>query len=154
MTRRRDPLKAQRSTTHALPHVTKHARDRMIETIGRDLTPDEWASVVEDVLAGRCATLSRDDALGYQILAVRVAGTAVRLTWRVDTRAVVTVLREGLHNHRRVESYQAAGVVRCADAKQARFKKGKRLKSRTRWYPETDPGRGSRFLTGVEEDEG
>lgn len=141
---------ASRSTPHSLAHVTKHARDRMIEAIGRDLQPAEWARVVAEIKAGRALLVAVDDAAAYAVYAVEVAGHVLRFTWR--GAQVVTVLRPGLHNHRGVEAALKRGVYRKAEDRPMMFHRGRMKEGRTRWNADAQRQRGSRFLSG-EDDE-
>lgn len=76
-----------------IPGVTSHARERMVERHGRDLTRAEWLAVVLDILDGR-ATLLRIGSAG-DTYAVQLGAMTLRIVWRVDWCAVATVLPEG-----------------------------------------------------------
>jgi hypothetical protein len=140
-----DRYRGQRSTPHALPHVTKHARDRMIEYFGRDLTPDEWASVIARLKAGVATCVSLSERDGYGVFAVEAApGFTVRFTWRLEVLEVVTVLPPTGSNHKAVERYRHRGVKRKGNQQAAKWRDGVRYPARIRWDAETDAGRGPR----------
>lgn len=139
-----DPFRGQRSTRHALPHVTKHARDRMIEYFGRDLEPGEWEVVIAAVQRGQAACMSLAERDGYGIYAVSVGGFAPRFSWRFETQMVVTVLPPEGGNHRGVARYSKRKTRRKGDQQKAHWRDGQRYPARIRWDGNTDTGRGPR----------
>ena len=114
--------------------VTHHARARMAEYYGRDLTREEWLAVVESIVMRSAAVLSYSDKDGYVVYAVPALGTTIRVIWRPDKAVIITVLGEDHANHRRVAGYQAnaRGFLKAAEFP-ARFKRGKKTKAKTRW---------------------
>lgn len=114
--------------------VTRHAQLRMEQHYGRNLTPAEWLVVVEAIVMRTAQALSYDDEGGYVVYAVPAMDTTIRVIWRPDVAAVITVLGEGYANHRRIGDYQAnaIGFLKAAEFP-ARFERGKRLNPKTRW---------------------
>lgn len=76
-----------------IPGVSHHARERMVERWGRDLTPAEWAETWGQIASGKAALLTRVDA--GEIRAVALGGMVFRMAWKPDTRVIATVLPEG-----------------------------------------------------------
>lgn len=76
-----------------LPGVCHHARMRMAQRHGRDLTRLEWLGLVSDILEGR-APLLRSGSAG-ETYAVQLGAVTLRVVWRPDWGAVATVLPEG-----------------------------------------------------------
>lgn len=114
--------------------VTKHARSRMAEYYGRDLTNEEWLVVVESIVMRTAQALSYDDQNGYVVYAVPAMGTTIRVIWRPDVASLITVLSEDYANHRRIADYHthARGFLKAAEFP-ARFKRGKKIEAKTRW---------------------
>lgn len=106
----------------------------MTEYYGRDLTRDEWLAVVEAIVMRTAQVLSFSDKGGYVVYAVPAMGTTIRVIWRPDVAAIITVLCEDHANHRRVAGYQAnaRGFLKAATLP-ARFKRGKKIEAKTRW---------------------
>jgi hypothetical protein len=114
--------------------VTHHARERMAEHYGRDLTREEWLVVVESIVMRTAPALSYDDVGGYVVYAVPAMGTTIRVIWRPDKAVIITVLGEDHANHRRVAGLHAnaRGFMKAATFP-ARFKRGKKIEAKTRW---------------------
>lgn len=145
----------RRSTRHPVPHVAKHARDRMIDAHGRDLRPDEWARVVSAIQGGRAMALSIATRDGYVAYAFEVSGIAARFIWIPEREEIVTVLRPGMGNHKKVDAYASRPTKRRGDRMPTHFSRGSRLKGRTVWDQGVDPGKGSREAAiDTQDDEG
>jgi len=74
-----------------IPGVTLHARTRMAERIGRDLSRAEWLAVVASILDGTATLLMRDGRRGEHY-AVAVGAMMVRVAWQPDQGLIATVL--------------------------------------------------------------
>jgi hypothetical protein len=100
MVRRRD------GRTEAIAHVTQHARARMREYFGRDLTRDEWLSVVDAIRTRQAVCMARSrDGYTYWLMPTGEYGR-IRFVWRDDsTGAIVTVLSQQARNHRIIEQF-------------------------------------------------
>jgi len=79
------------SNLPAIPGVSGHARDRMVERMGRDLTRTEWRKLVLDIIERR-AVLVRSGGHGADLYAVTVGPVVVQAWWSPDTGAVKTIL--------------------------------------------------------------
>lgn len=77
-----------------IPGVSKHARQRMVEHHGRDLTKAEWHQVVLDVIDGRSVVVRRAGEHSGEIHDVVVAGMTFRVAWEPMRGHIVTVLRD------------------------------------------------------------
>lgn len=77
-----------------IPGVTRHARERMAEYHGRDLTRDEWLAVVLSILDGRSLLVRRAGEHAGEIHDVTVAGVTLRLVWQPVSGHVVTALED------------------------------------------------------------
>lgn len=116
-----------------IPGVGAHARDRMAERIGRDLTRVEWLDAVARILDSRAARLYVMPN-GSEHYLHDVGGVLVRLVWMPEWALVVTVME--------AERGPAEGVRRAqlGDVKQTlavceKWRRGKRLARRTCWVP-------------------
>lgn len=74
------------------PCVSWHARERMAERHGRDLTYAEWVSAVADILERRAVLLSAHGDV--QCWAVTVGPIVLRMMWSPGTANVMTVLAD------------------------------------------------------------
>lgn len=116
-----------------IPGVSRHARERMAERHGRDLTRDEWLALVADILEGRSVLLHGmpPDGSGECHLC-QVAGVPVRVMWQPMAGLVTTVLGDA-----------DSKVAAVANAKRGRirqslyagggWRRGKRKALRTVW---------------------
>ncbi|RVT96208.1 hypothetical protein EOD42_13915 [Rhodovarius crocodyli] len=79
---------------HAVPGVTLHARERMLERHGRDLTRLEWLHAVMSILDRRALLLSsKIQSNGWaECWAVTVGAVTIRMMWSPDRAHVLTVL--------------------------------------------------------------
>lgn len=114
--------------------VTNHARARMAEYYGRDLTREEWLAVVESIVMRTASVLSYSDKDGFVVYAVPAMGTTIRVIWRPDRALIITVLGDKYSNHRSIADYQASakGLLKAAKFP-ARFSRGKKIEAKTRW---------------------
>jgi hypothetical protein len=74
-----------------LPGIAQHARERMEEIHGRDLTTAEWLEVML-ALIDRRSTLCSVQPNGSEIHAVEIAGLRIWVVYYSDRAVVVTVL--------------------------------------------------------------
>jgi hypothetical protein len=85
----------------SIPGVTRHARDRMAEYHGRDLTRDEWLAVVLAILEGRTVMVRRAGEHSGEIHDVTVGGLVLRFAWEPLKGQIVTTLRDQRHTCRK-----------------------------------------------------
>lgn len=78
-------------TVPHIPGVSTHAHERMAERYGRDLTAEEWQSVVLAIIERR-ALLLRIEPHGREIYAVEVAGVQFRAVWMPAAAVLVSML--------------------------------------------------------------
>lgn len=121
-----------------IPGVGAHARDRVAERLGRDLTRDEWLAAVEAITGGRAVRLAVTDG-GAEHYLHELGGVRLRLVWRPDLAMIVTVLPAEWTVDKQ-SAKTKAGPVRRTLHVCAKFKGGKRLPSRTCWVPPEDRG--------------
>lgn len=114
-----------------IPGVCAHARDRMAERIGRDLTKPEWLELVEAITAGRLPLLCVQPEGGHHYLA-EIGAVRVRLVWRPDWGKIATVWPADWGAAPVVRNTQRAGVVKALEIP-AGFRRGKRRPRRTVW---------------------
>jgi hypothetical protein len=114
-----------------IPGVTVHARQRMMERLGRDLRRDEWIAAVARLLEGAAPLLCRHPT-GAEHYLHEVDSTALRLVWIPETAQIVTVLRL---EHGASPAVRFAGEGRCRSSfgKPHFFRAGKRIRPRTLW---------------------
>ena len=74
-----------------IPGITTHARERMAEIHGRDLTRAEWLRVMFAILDRRSVLCSRQPN-GSEIHGVEIAGFSIWLAYHPDRAKIVTVL--------------------------------------------------------------
>lgn len=114
-----------------IPGVSHHARQRMQERLGRDLTRAEWLAAVAAILEGRALLLCVQPCGGEHYLH-EVGGVALRLIWRPAQAMVVTVLPA---------EWGASAVIRTARAGPVRkslrlfahYRQGRLRRERTAW---------------------
>lgn len=71
--------------------VSDHARERMVEYLGRDLTDHEWSLVVMQIL-NREALLIRIQGRNSELLRVEIGGVPFTVAWRPMGATIATVL--------------------------------------------------------------
>jgi hypothetical protein len=75
--------------------VADHARERMVERHGRDLTDERWCAAVTAIAERRAMRLrANTDGGGEFWLWEPVAGLRFLLVWKAELRMVVTVLAD------------------------------------------------------------
>ena len=116
-----------------VPGVCAHARNRMVERFGRDLTREEWLGAVESITAGRLALLCAMPS-GSEHYLHEIGGVRLRLVWVPERGEVVTVLPLEWGASAVVQRAQRGGV-RVAMERCEKFRKGERLARRTAWVP-------------------
>lgn len=116
-----------------IPGVSKHARERMVERHGRDLTRDEWLALVADILDGRTVVLHAPGAAGGggEHHLCQVGTLAVRVVWVPHSGTVATVLGDG-QSLAAIEHVKA-GRVRKSLLTGGGWRRGKRKPVRTLW---------------------
>lgn len=115
-----------------IPGVTHHARQRMAERHGRDLTPAEWLALVCDILDGRAVLLRAMPPNGSgEIWAVRMGDMALRVVWQPLDGSVVSVLADEHSGNRHLD--ERKGRVRKSLYVFGTWKRGKRRPARTVW---------------------
>lgn len=119
-----------------VPGVGAHARDRMAERIGRDLTRAEWLDAVARILDRRATLLCRMPN-GSEHYLHELGGVALRLVWRPDLAIVVTIMPVEFRSSAMVQRSKGAPLRRSL-AVCTKFKGGKRLPARTCWVPPED----------------
>lgn len=117
------------SKRQPIPGVGAHARDRMAERLGRDLTREEWLDAVERLTGGQLARLCLTPN-GSEHYLHELGGVALRLVWRPDLGMVVTVLPADMPPSVRLRKAREFGV-RTTIAVCAKYRRGKRLAART-----------------------
>ena len=70
--------------------VTDHARERAEQRLGRDLTDDEWRSVVLSITSRKGFMTYRNE--GRESWLVLLGGMAIKVIWDPRSAYVVTVL--------------------------------------------------------------
>ena len=71
--------------------VTTHARLRMAERYGRDLTRDEWGQVVLAII-DRKAVLLRRESADREIYAVALGTSIFRAVWHASEAVILSML--------------------------------------------------------------
>lgn len=77
-----------------IPGVSRHARERAVERLGRDPPRHEWQAVVL-AITDRSAMLvstQRDRPAPADVYAVMLAGQCTQVLWRPDLGLIVTVV--------------------------------------------------------------
>lgn len=98
-----------------IPGVTRHARDRMAEYHGRDLTREEWLAAVLAILDGRSVLVRRAGEHSGEIHDVAVGGLVLRFAWEPIKGQIVTTLQGQRHTCRksaRTRDARLRGTVR------------------------------------------
>lgn len=115
-----------------IPGVTHHARTRMAERYGRDLTRMEWLALVLAIIDGRAVRLRAMPENGSgEIYAVSISGLALRVVWQPLGGAVVSVLapeHQGTRYHA-----ENPGRIRKSLLTGGGWRRGKRKPVRTVW---------------------
>lgn len=117
-----------------IPGVTLHARQRMAERMGRDLTRDEWLGAVAAITGGQTLLLHLHPDGVEQHLYV-VGGMPVRLVWCPTTAQVLTV-NDATRRAAACIDHAREGRTRKTFKRNAHFHRGKRMKARTEWGSE------------------
>lgn len=86
----------------SIPGVSRHARDRMLERHGRDLTRAEWIAVVSAIL-DRKALLVRSTPGHGDLYDVTLVGITLRVAWNPTAGIVTTVLADHSATSRRAQ---------------------------------------------------
>lgn len=113
-----------------IPGVTRHARDRAEERLGRDLTREEWLGLVATILEGRAVLLCFQENAEHYL--ATVSGVPLRVVWRPDLGQVVTVLRADMAAAQAIENARGSRLrpsLRFA----AHYRQGKRRRAKTMW---------------------
>ncbi len=119
-----------------IPGVGAHARDRMAERMGRDLTREEWLAAVAAIVERRAVLLGVMPN-GSEHYWHEVGGVPVRLVWRPEWALVATVLPIEMPAARRVAEAKGSPVRQTLRVC-AKFVRGKRMPARTCWVPPED----------------
>lgn len=114
-----------------IPGVGAHARDRMAERLGRDLTREEWLAAVAAIVDRRMVLLCVAPN-GSEHYLHQVGQVQMRLVWRVDLGMVVTVAPPDWSPARVVAGVKAGGL-RTSLRLFAHYRGGKRRPERTQW---------------------
>lgn len=72
--------------------VTAHARERMEERHGEDLSDDEWLRIAHAIRDRSGAILTRKLPNGQEEWRVPIGGAAVGLVWDPTQRKIITTL--------------------------------------------------------------
>lgn len=74
-----------------IPGVSVHARERMIERFGADLTRQQWLEVVGKIV-NREAVLVSAMLTGKEYWLVEIGGLRIRVGWSPDAAIIMTVV--------------------------------------------------------------
>lgn len=78
----------------SIPGVSKHARDRMLERHGRDLTRAEWLHVVMQILDRKALLVSAPGGSAGELYDVELVGVTLRVAWNPQRAVIATVLAD------------------------------------------------------------
>jgi hypothetical protein len=91
-----------------IPGVSRHARDRMQERHGRDLTRTEWRGAVLDIIDRRATLLSV--APNGEIWAVGIGCLTIRMVWRPEHGLIATVLADDTGNTKAGDAFKRGPI--------------------------------------------
>lgn len=116
-------------TVENIHGIAKHARERMVERYGFDLTPAQWAQVWGDIQAGRATLLSRQPH-GSDVMAVALGCVTLRVAVNRASGVVVSVLAPHHQTTVRVQESRREGRIRPVIIIPGGWKRGERKASR------------------------
>lgn len=93
-----------------IPGVSNHARERMVERHGRDLTRAEWLAVVLAIIDRRAVLVRLGHGGAGDIYDVELGSVRLRLIWNPGAGVVTTVLHDGAACTRKAEQAKRAGI--------------------------------------------
>jgi hypothetical protein len=114
-----------------IPGVTLHARARMVERFGRDLTRAQWLEVVAAVVDRRGLMVSAKH--NCEIWLVGLGALRLALVWSPGSAAIVTVKDPDEFGISNRSDRAREGRVRSSLVIPGGYLRGKRRKSRTVW---------------------
>ena len=121
--------------SYACPGVSTHARQRMFERMGRDLTRQEWADAVLDIVDRR-AILVRVSTDRNELYAVAIGGVVAQMWWLPDEALIVTVLAHDMSSAGKIGEMAARAKIRHARTSPAHYHNG-RLREAKKFYAKT-----------------
>jgi hypothetical protein len=117
-----------------IPGVCAHARNRMAERLGRDLTRDEWLAAVAGIVDRRLTLLGTPQEHTEHWL-LELPGLAARLVWRTDRGEVVTVTPASWPTSAVIDARRRAPPKKSL-RRFAHYRGGERLPGGTQWVGE------------------
>lgn len=114
------------------PGITHHARARMVERIGRDLTREEWRALVLDIIDGR-AVLVRRNGDGKELYAVQVGSITVQAWWAPQGGCVTTIMTPEMGGGGSTGQAFRDAPLRPSIRRAAHYAGGKKRPEKTDW---------------------
>lgn len=93
-----------------IPGVSTHARERMAEHHGRDLTLVEWLAVVSAILDRRAVLVREAYMASGAIYDVELVGMRFRVVWKAESGIIATVLQDCASTSQRASLAKRAGI--------------------------------------------
>lgn len=112
--------------------VSRHAQERAVLRLGRDLTRSEWLAAILAIVERRAVLLCRQDDMS-EIYLVAVASITARVVWNPFQAQIVTVLPNDTTSLSPAAENARNGEDRQSFVRFAFFRRGKRRPGGTVW---------------------